>query len=150
MNPAKPLSEMNIVHIIADILENALCSLDNYRFCGTASLKNGFEPGSMFCSVAKQITNKDYLQYKWYDAKHNVVVINPNLTVFVSKDSELEKGGMIVGFKITNFVELAKTIRSIFEVPLTEKNKDSLQLLDRRSVKLMRNQDYPYPGEENA
>lgn len=30
------------------------------------------------------------------------------------------------------------------------KNKDSLQLLDRRSVKLMRNQDYPYPGEENA
>lgn len=29
------------------------------------------------------------------------------------------------------------------------KNKDSLQLLDRRSVKLMRDQDYPYPGEEN-
>lgn len=30
------------------------------------------------------------------------------------------------------------------------KNKDSLQLLDKRSVELMRNQDYPYPGEEKA
>jgi len=148
MNPAKPLSEMNIVHIIADILENALCSLDEYRLHGTASLEKWFEPGSIFCSVAKQITNEDYLQYIWYDTKHDVVVINPSLTVFVSKDSKMVKGGMVVGFKITNFAELAKTIRSIFKVPLTENDKDILQLLDNRSVKLKKNQDYPYPGEE--
>ena len=36
------------------------------------------------------------------------------------------------------------------KIPLTEKNKHSLQLLDKRSVELMRNQDYPYPGEEKA
>lgn len=150
MKRKKPLSEIDIVRIIADLLENALCSLDDYRFCGTESLEKWFETGSIFCSVGKKITDQDYLQYIWgHEAEYDSVVISPSLTVFVTKDSKSTVGGGIVGFKLTNFGELAKVIQSVFEIPRTEKDKDLLQLLDSHSVKRMRSEEHPYPGEEN-